>query len=142
MRCGAAPNLPWGIAASQAATVIALAVRTGYESGRPGLIRGWQGEDWEHAPGRGVGHCPRVARRALAPLASLRLSDGVLRLVSAKRGVDTRIDKVQGRFDGLTISDQLRFNLSAVWRSRPITVAGALDDPESAAKGEPSPMVF
>jgi AsmA protein len=83
-----------------------------------------------------------VARRALAPLASLRLSNGVLRLVSAKRGVDTRIDKVQGRFDGLTVGDQLRFNLSAVWRKTPITVAGALDDPESAAKGEPSPMVF
>jgi len=46
-----------------------------------------------------------VARRALAPLASLRLSNGVLRLVSAKRGVDTTIDKVQGRFDGLTVGD-------------------------------------
>ena len=62
-----------------------------------------------------------VARRALAPLASLRLSNGVLRLISAKRGVDTLIDHVQGRFDGLTIGDQLRFNLSAVWRKTPIT---------------------
>jgi AsmA protein len=83
-----------------------------------------------------------VARRALAPLANLRLSNGVLRLVSAKRGVDTTIDNVQGRFDGLTVGDQLRFNLSAVWRNTPITVAGALDDPEAAAKGAPSPMVF
>jgi len=83
-----------------------------------------------------------VARRALAPLASLRLSNGVLRLISGKRGVDTRIDNVQGRFDGLTVGDQLRFNLSAVWRNTPISVAGALDDPESAAKGEPSPVVF
>ena len=83
-----------------------------------------------------------VARRALAPLASLRLSNGVLRLISAKRGVDTRIDKVQGRFDGLTVGDQLRFNLSAVLRKTPITIAGALDDPETAAKGAPSPMVF
>src|SRR5271167_3948691 len=83
-----------------------------------------------------------VARRAFAPLASLRLSNGVLRLVSAKRSVDTRIDNVQGRFDGLTVGDQLRFNLSAVWRNTPITVAGAFDDPESAAKGEPSPVVF
>ena len=83
-----------------------------------------------------------VARRALAPLASLSLSNGVLRLVSAKRGVDTLIDNVRGRFDGLTIGDQLRFNLSAVWRKTPITVAGALNDPEAAARGAPSPMVL
>jgi AsmA protein len=83
-----------------------------------------------------------VARRALAPLASLSLSNGVLRLVSAKRGVDTLIDNVRGRFDGLTIGDQLRFNLSAIWRKTPITVAGALNDPETAAKGAPSPMVL
>jgi AsmA protein len=83
-----------------------------------------------------------VARTALAPLASLSLSDGVLRLVSAKRGVDALIDDVHGRFDGLTVGDQLRFNLSAVWRKTPITVAGALNDPESAAKGGPSPVAF
>ena len=83
-----------------------------------------------------------AARSALAPLASLRLSDGLLRLVSARRGLDTTIDNVHGRFDGLTIGDQLRFNLSATWRNTPITVAGALNDPESAAKGAPSPVVF
>ncbi len=83
-----------------------------------------------------------VARRALAPLASLSLSNGVLRFVSAKRGVDALIDDVHGRFDGLTIGDQLRFNLSAVWRKTPITVGGALNDPESAAKGAPSPVVL
>jgi AsmA protein len=83
-----------------------------------------------------------VARRALAPLASLSLSKGKLRLVSAKRGVDALIDNVQGRFNGLTIGDQLRFDLSAVWRKTPIAIAGALNDPETAAKGEPSPMVL
>src|SRR3984957_1408810 len=83
-----------------------------------------------------------VARRALAPLASLRLSNGILRLVSAKRGVDAVIDNVHGRFNGLTIGDQLRFDLSAVWRKTPIAVAGALNDPETAAKGAPSPMVL
>ena len=92
-------------------------------------------------PGESAGPAA-VARKALAPLASLRLSNGVLHLVSARRGVDTRIENVQGRFDGLTVGDQLRFNLSAVWRNTPITVAGALDDPEAAAKGAPSPMVF
>ena len=85
---------------------------------------------------------PASVARALAPLTSLSLSNGVLRLVSAKRGVDTLIDNVQGRFDGLTIGDQLRFNLSAVWRNTPIAVAGALNDPETAAKGAPSPIVL
>ena len=83
-----------------------------------------------------------VARRALAPLARLSLSNGVLRVISAKRGIDTVIDHVRGRFDGLTIGDQLRFNLSAVWRETPIAVAGALDDPETAAKGAPSPITL
>jgi AsmA protein len=83
-----------------------------------------------------------VARRALAPLASLSLSNGVLRVVSAKLGIDALIDNVHGRFNGLTIGDQLRFDLSAVWRKTPIAIAGALNDPETAAKGEPSPVVF
>ena len=77
-----------------------------------------------------------VARRALAPLASLSLSNGILRVVSAKRGVDATIDNVHGRFNGLTIGDQLRFDLSAVWRKTPIAIAGALNDPETAAKGD------
>jgi AsmA protein len=102
--------------------------------------------DVDHPPFAGAaggsGGPASVARRALAPLASLSLSNGVLRLVSVKRGVDTLIDNVQGRFDGLTIGDQLRFNLSAVWRKTPITIAGALNDPETAAKGAPSAIVF
>ena len=83
-----------------------------------------------------------VARRALAPLASLSLSNGTLRLISAKRGVDTAVDNVHGRFTGLTIGDQLRFDLSAVWRKTSIAIAGALNDPETAAKGAPSPIVL
>jgi AsmA protein len=85
---------------------------------------------------------PASVARALAPLTSLSLSNGVLRLVSLKRGVDTLIDNVQGRFDGLTVGDQLRFNLSAVWRQTPVKVAGVLNDPETAAKGAPSSILF
>ena len=85
---------------------------------------------------------PATVARALAPLTSLSLSNGVLRLVSAKRGVDTLIDNVQGRFDGLTIGDQLRFSLAAVWRNIPIRIAGALNDPESAAQGAPTAVLF
>jgi uncharacterized protein involved in outer membrane biogenesis len=101
--------------------------------------------DVDRPPFAGAGGgsaAPASVARALAPLASLSLSKGVLRLVSAKRGLDTVIDNVQGRFDGLTVGDQLRFNLSAVWRKTAVTIAGALDDPESAAKGAPSPIVF
>ena len=102
--------------------------------------------DVDHPPFAGAaggsGGPASVARRALAPLASLSLSNGVLHLLSAKRGIDTLIDNVRGRFDGLTVGHQLRFNLSAVWRKTPVTIAGALDDPETAAKGAPSPVVF
>ncbi|MGC2787939.1 MAG: AsmA-like C-terminal region-containing protein [Roseiarcus sp.] len=101
--------------------------------------------DVDRPPFAGVGEesaGPASVARALAPLASLSLSNGILRLLSAKRGLDTRIDNVRGRFDGLTVGDQLHFNLSAVWRKTPITIAGALNDPESVAKGAPSPIVF
>jgi AsmA protein len=98
--------------------------------------------DVDRPPFAGGSAGPASVARALAPLTSLSLSNGVLRLVSGKRGVETLIDNVQGRFDGLTIGDQLRFNLSAVWRKTPIAVAGALNDPETAAKGAPSPIVF
>jgi AsmA protein len=90
-------------------------------------------------PGGSAGPAGVVA--ALAPLTSLSLSNGALRLVSAKRGLDTLIDN-RGRVDGLTIGDQLRFNLSAVWRKTPFTVAGALNDPEAAAQGALSAVVF
>jgi AsmA protein len=85
---------------------------------------------------------PASVAGALAPLTGLSLSNGVLRLVSAERGFDTLIDHVQGRLDGLTIGDQLRFNVSAVWRNTRFAVAGALNDPEAAAKGASSPLAF
>ena len=85
---------------------------------------------------------PASVAGALAPLASLSLSNGVVRIVSNKRGLDTLIANVRGRLDGLTIGDQLRFDLSAVWRNAPIAILGALGDPEAAAKGAPSPFAF
>jgi AsmA protein len=79
---------------------------------------------------------------ALAPLTSVSLSNGFLRLVGPRRGVDTLITNVQGRLDGLTVGNQLRFNLSAEWRNAPIAIVGALNDPEAAAKGAPSRFEF
>lgn len=101
--------------------------------------------DMDHPPFAGAagGSAGRATvTMALAPLTTLSLSHGRLRVVSAKRGVDTLIDDVQGRFDGLTIGDRLRFNISAVWRNTPVTIVGALDDPETAAKGATSPLSF
>ena len=79
---------------------------------------------------------------ALAPLTSLSLSNGLLRVIDARRGLDTLITNVQGRLDGLTVGNQLRFSLSAEWRNAPIAIAGALTDPEAAAKGASSRFEF
>lgn len=101
--------------------------------------------DMDHPPFAGAAGGsagPATVAMALAPLTRLSLSNGRLRVVSAKRGVDTLIDNVKGRFDGLTIGDRLRFNVSAVWRNTPVTIVGALDDPETAAKGGRSPLSF
>ena len=81
---------------------------------------------------------PASVAGALAPLTSLSLSNGLLRIVGATRGLDTLIANVQGRIDGLTIGNQLRFNLSAEWRNAPVAIAGVLGDPEAAAKGASS----
>ena len=85
---------------------------------------------------------PASVAGALAPLTSLSLSNGLLRVVAAKRGLDTLIANVQGRLDGLTVGNQLRFNLSAEWRNAPIAIAGVLNDPEAAAKGASSRFEF
>jgi AsmA protein len=85
---------------------------------------------------------PASVAGALAPLTSLSLSNGLLRVVDAKRGLDTLIANVQGRLDGLTVGNQLRFNLSAEWRNAPIAIAGVLSDPEATAKGESSRFEF
>jgi AsmA protein len=85
---------------------------------------------------------PASVAGALAPLTSLSLSNGLLRIVGARRGLDTLIANVQGRLDGLTVGHQLRFNLAAEWRNAPVAIAGSLDDPEAAAKGAPSRFEF
>ena len=85
---------------------------------------------------------PGSVAGALAPLTSLSLSNGLLRVIDAGRGLDTLIANVQGRLDGLAVGNQLRFSLSAEWRNAPIAIAGALTDPEAAAKGASSRFEF
>ena len=74
----------------------------------------------------------------LAPLTSLSLSDGVLRVASRARGFDTVIESVQGELDGFAPGRPLRVNLSAMWRGAPITIFLSLADPVLAASGAPS----
>jgi AsmA protein len=93
------------------------------------------------AAGEGLA-APASVAGALAPLTSVSLSNGFLRVVGVRPGLDTLIANVQGRLDGLTVGNQLRFNLSAEWRNEPIAIAGALSDPEAAAKGAPSRFEF
>ena len=75
---------------------------------------------------------------ALAPLAGLSLTNGVLRVVSKSRGLDTVIENLQGRVDGLAAGNRMRVNLSALWRDAPISISGSLDNLERAGRGEPS----
>lgn len=85
----------------------------------------------------GPAEFPRAAS-ALGLVNAVSLSNGVLRIASRTRGLDTLMESVQGRIDGLTAGDPLRVGLSAVWRGTPLTLAGALTDPVRAANGEPS----
>src|SRR5579871_435731 len=74
---------------------------------------------------------PASVAQALAPLTGLSLTNGLLRVVGARRGLDLLIANVQGRLDGLTVGNQLRFNLSAEWRNTRIAIAGVMSDPEA-----------
>ena len=85
---------------------------------------------------------PASVAQALAPLTGLSLTNGLLRVVGARRGLDLLIANVQGRLDGLTVGNQLRFNLSAEWRNTRIAIAGVMSDPEAAANGASSPFEF
>ena len=96
--------------------------------------------DLDRAPFAGpeVGLPGAEAAAALAPLDGLSLTDGVLRVMSRKRGLDTMIENIQGRLDGLSPRGRLQFNLSAVWRGTPFAVSGLLVNRERATRGGPS----
>lgn len=81
-----------------------------------------------------------AAMSALAPLGALSLADGVVRVLSARRGLDAVFEDVRGGLDGLSPDAGLRVNLAALWRDAPVTLSGSLDDPRGAAKGRPSPL--
>ena len=96
--------------------------------------------DLDRAPfaGQEVGLAGSEAAAALAPLDGLALTNGVLRVMSRKRGLDVMIENVQGQLDGLSPYARLRFNLSAVWRDAPFAISGLLANRERAERGGPS----
>jgi AsmA protein len=89
-------------------------------------------------PGKDVEAEAASAAAAFAPLAGLTLMNGVIRLFSKQRGLDTVIENVQGRLDGLSAGERMRINLSALWRETPIAMSVSLANPERAARGAPS----
>jgi AsmA protein len=82
------------------------------------------------------------ATGALAPLGGLRLSNGVLRIVRRSRGLDTVMENVEGRLDGLAPGDRMRMNIVALWRDAPIAISGELANLELVARGESSALDF
>jgi AsmA protein len=77
---------------------------------------------------------------ALEPLARLSLSDGVVRVSSRKRGLDTTFANVQGGPGELVAGRPLDIRLSATWRGAPVSLSVALADPLLAAAGGASAL--
>ncbi|HXZ16022.1 MAG TPA: hypothetical protein VEH77_08655, partial [Roseiarcus sp.] len=80
--------------------------------------------------------------RVLPPLPRVSLTNGVIRVVSRKRGFDTMLASVQGRLEGLFIGARMSVDLSAVWRNVPLTLSGSLEEPQRAAVGGQSPLAL
>ena len=77
---------------------------------------------------------------ALAPLKSLSLSNGLLRVVSKRRGFDALVLNLNGRLDGLADGGRLSLDLRGIWRDAPIEMAGVLGDSGASLKGAASPL--
>jgi uncharacterized protein involved in outer membrane biogenesis len=82
-----------------------------------------------------------AAVKGVSPLGAVSLTNGVVRLTSAKRGLDTVIESVRGRFDNQSPASRISMDMSAVWRGAPLALSGSLDEPQQAALGRPSALV-
>ena len=83
-----------------------------------------------------------AALNGFAPLGSVSLANGVVRVVSRKRGLDTVIESVRGRLDGLSPASPLSGDMSAVWRGAPLILSFSVDEPRLAARGTASAVKF
>ncbi len=82
-----------------------------------------------------------AAINRFAPLGDVRVTNGVVRVTSRKRALDTVIESVRGRFDILSPATRIRVDMSAVWRDAPLIVSGSFEQPLQAARGRPSALV-
>jgi AsmA protein len=81
-----------------------------------------------------------AAIAGLGPFGRVNLSNGVVRVTSRTRGLDTVIESVRGRCDGSSPASRVSVDLSAIWRGAPLVLSGALEAPHRAAFGMPSPL--
>ena len=81
-----------------------------------------------------------VAISRFAPLESVGVTDGVVRIMSRKHGLDTVIEGVRGRYSGFSPASRVGIDISAVWRDAPLIVSASLDKPGRAAAGTPSAL--
>lgn len=75
-----------------------------------------------------------------APLGSVSLSNGVVRVTGQTRGLDMVIEGLRGRLDGLSPGSRIRVDLTGLWRDAPLVVSGSLDDPRRAVQDKPSAL--
>ena len=88
----------------------------------------------------GSGSVLRAASRSI-PLANVTLADGVLRVIDKHRGIDTIVESVQGRIDGLA-ANRPQVNVAAVWRDAPMQIWASISDGRAVAAGRASPFAF
>ena len=81
-----------------------------------------------------------AASRKFAPLRSLSFANGVVRVTGPSRGLDTVIEGLRGRIDGLAPGSRIRVDLTAVWRDAPLAVSGSLDDPGWPGRRSPGAL--
>jgi AsmA protein len=92
--------------------------------------------DLDHPPfarGSAVENLMRTKNQAGAdtPLGALRIERGLLRLVSARQGLDTLIEDVDGDLDWPRLVDPLSIDFRATWRGESLRLGALLSEPSA-----------
>ena len=90
--------------------------------------------------GRNGASAAMAVMRGLAPLSSVSLTDGVVRVTSPRQGFDTVLESVREGSAVCRCLPGFTVDLSAVWRGAPLFISGSLDDPQWAGRGRASPL--
>jgi hypothetical protein len=73
-----------------------------------------------------------------ASLPRIDIHDGVAKIVSAERRLDTVIDKIDGWLEWRNIERPLRFSFAAQWQGENVAAEGRIDAPMKLRNREPS----